>query len=185
MATNLKTLIAALKASDNIETIMGKARIFWKVKANDTDYARAAKTPKASITWIMEETDKARLTQFLELCDKKGYLDPAEREPVEKPTRTRAPTSAAAAAKIGRAKAKPAKATKSAPKGRARPDTYEPREGSKLAQTIDMMSTKRGATKEAIEEAIGAGVPLWSLKQRGYVVENIGERGSPIYRIVA
>ena len=62
------------------------------------------------------------------------------------------------------------------------------REGSVRAQIVEMISTKKGASLAAICKATGwseltVRARIGGLKSRGYVVENIGERGAPVYCI--
>ena len=62
------------------------------------------------------------------------------------------------------------------------------REGSIRGQIVEMLSTKRGASLDALCDATGWSIAtmrarVGGLKSRGYVVENIGERGAPVYRI--
>ncbi len=166
--TELKNLVAALKDPDaDVPTIMKAARAAWKITPNDDDFARAAKNPKASVKWLLEESDKDFLEGFLDKCAKKGFLT------VNEGRSTRAPAPASRANGSGRS----TRGATTAESG--------PREGSKLASAVKLLSSTKGVSKETLETKVGvrADSCLYALKQHGFNIENVGERGNPIYRI--
>ncbi len=59
-----------------------------------------------------------------------------------------------------------------------------PREGSKLAQAVKLLSGKKGVSKDLFESKVGRiDSAVWALGKKGYQVENIGTRGASIYRL--
>jgi hypothetical protein len=62
------------------------------------------------------------------------------------------------------------------------PTVHVPRAGTKLAKTVKLLSRKKGISLTDLKQEVGR-PPLWTLGRRGYRIENIGERGSAVYRI--
>ena len=99
------------------------------------------------------------------------------------------------AAKRAPAKAKAAKkasAAKKAPKAAKEAKTSGPREGSKMAQVIDMLKRKNGASLEEIMEKMEwqkhtvRGFMAGAMKKAGYEVESFkSDKGARTYRINA
>jgi len=173
MTVTLKHLTHALKAANDIPTIMEKAQRFWKVPSKDTDYIMASQTDNKSIKWILDGPEE-EVTQFLVKCAKAGLIAvaPTTREAPARTSRHEAP------ARTSRREAVPV-------------DKGLPREGSKMAQAVELLQrSRKGISREDLAEQLGwtkgsIYAALTDLRHRGFNVEKVGGWGESTYRIVA
>jgi hypothetical protein len=124
----------------------------------------------------------------------KGLGAPEEPEPATKPKAKKDAKSGAQSAKGAPAKGKAtrkAPAAKKTPKAKtAAKEAAGPREGSKMAQVIAMLSRKNGATLNELAEKFSwkvwsvRGFIAGALKKAGYTVESFkSDKGERTYRI--
>ena len=133
-------------------------------KTTTTRTARVSKT-------VAAKPAKRTASKNVEIVAKRGRHAKIEAEPAKRARKT-------AEAPVKTAKRRVSKNVEVTPF----------RDGSVRANIVEMLSTKKGATIEAICKATGWSEPtirarIGGLKAHGYAVENVGERGAATYRI--
>lgn len=151
---------------------------------------KALKDPKTAASKIWERVEKLGQMVAPEPEAAKPAAVPAKAKAAGKP---KAGAQAAKAAPVTAKAGKKVTPAKAAPKGKKAPKTQEtagPRDGSKMAQVIEMMQRKNGASIEEIMERMGwlrptvRGFVAGAMKKAGYAVESFKpEGGSRTYRL--